>query len=89
MLAYAVRFKVEQIILFYPNTVSQNQENETSLTIKDALAGGKEILIKAFQLPIINRQLLNTALKEKTDLSELFESTKLDLKNKIKGFLFL
>src|SRR5690554_6781034 len=87
MLAYAVRFNVEEIILFYPNTVSQNQENETSLSIKDALAGGKEILIKAFQLPIINRQLLNTALKEKTDLSELFESTKLDLKNKIKGIL--
>lgn len=87
MLAYAVRFKVEQIILFYPNTVSQNQENETSLTIKDALAGDKEILINAFQLPIINRELLSKPLKEKTDLSELFEPTKQDLKDKIKGIL--
>lgn len=87
MLAYAVRFKVEQIILFYPNTVSQNQENETSLTIKDALAVDKEILINAFQLPIINRELLSKPLKEKTDLSELFEPTKQDLKDKIKGIL--
>jgi 5-methylcytosine-specific restriction enzyme subunit McrC len=51
MLAYAVRFKVDEIILFYPNTISQNQENETSLSIKDALADNKEILIRAFQLP--------------------------------------
>lgn len=87
MLAYAVRFNVEEIILFYPNTVCQNQENETSLTIKDALAGDKEILINAFQLPIINRELLSKPLKEKTDLSELFESTKQDLKDKIKGIL--
>lgn len=83
MLAYAVRFKVEEIILFYPNTVSQNQESEISLTIKDALADDKEISIKAFQLPIINRELLSTSLNEKADLSELFESTKQDLKNRI------
>ncbi|HLW10157.1 MAG TPA: hypothetical protein VKX35_07135, partial [Fermentimonas sp.] len=87
MLAYAVRFKVEEIILFYPNTLTQNQEGETSLTIKDALADNKEISIKAFQLPIINRELLFSPLKEKTDLSELFKSTKEVLKNKIEGVL--
>lgn len=58
MLAYAVRFEVNEIILFYPNTIKQGQEEETELTIKDALADGKEIFVKAFQLPIINRELL-------------------------------
>ena len=76
MLAYAVRFEVDEIILFYPNTIKQGQEEETELTIKDALADGKEISIRAFQLPIINRALLETDLETKTDLSELFESTR-------------
>ena len=87
MLAYAVRFKVDEIILFYPNTIKQSQEEETELTIKDALADGKEILIRAFQLPIINRELFDTELIMKSDLSELFESTKQELINKIEKIL--
>ena len=87
MLAYAVRFNVDEIILFYPNTVSQEQEGATALTIKDALAGDKEILIKAFQLPIINRALLSSPLKQRTDLSELFQSTRQDLKCRIEEIL--
>ncbi len=87
MLAYAVRFEVDEIILFYPNTIKQSQEEETELTIKDAFADGKEISIRAFQLPIINRALLETDLETKTDLSELFESTRQELINKIEKIL--
>ena len=87
MLAYAVRFEVDEIILFYPNTIKQAQEEETELTIKDALADGKEILIRAFQLPIINRKLLESDLITKTDLSELFEVTRQELINKIENIL--
>ena len=87
MLAYAVRFEVDEIILFYPNTIKQNQEEETELTIKDALANGKEISIKAFQLPIINRELLKTDLEMNNDLSELFESSRQELINKIEEIL--
>lgn len=87
MLAYAVRFKVNEIILFYPNTIKQGQEEETELTIKDALADGKEIFVRAFQLPIINRKLLESDLETKTDLSELFESTKSELRNKLEKIL--
>jgi 5-methylcytosine-specific restriction enzyme subunit McrC len=89
MLAYAVRFEVDEIILFYPNTIKQNQEEETELTIKDALANGKEISIRAFQLPIINRELLESDLNNKTDLNELFESTRQELINKIEKILVL
>ena len=87
MLAYAVRFEVDEIILFYPNTIKQSQEEETELTIKDAFADGKEISIRAFQLPIINRALLETDLEAKTDLSELFEYTRQELINKIEKIL--
>jgi 5-methylcytosine-specific restriction enzyme subunit McrC len=87
MISYAVRFEVDEIILFYPNTIKLNQEEQTELTIKDALAGGKEILIRAFQLPIINRELLKKDLLTKTNLNELFETTRLDLKNKIEEIL--
>ncbi len=87
MLAYAVRFKVDEIILFYPNTIKQAQENEAVLTIKDTLANGKEIFIRVFQLPIINRELLNRELVPKTSLSELFKSTKQELINNIEKIL--
>jgi 5-methylcytosine-specific restriction enzyme subunit McrC len=87
MLAYAVRFDVDEIILFYPNTVKDFQEHSTELIIKDAIAGGKEISVKAFQLPILNLEILNMELDPKTDLIELFELTKIQLKNKIQQIL--
>lgn len=88
MLAYAVRFEVNEIIIFYPNTIMQEQEDTTELTIKDALAGGKEILIRAFQLPIINRDLIYKELVPKTDLKDLFESTRQELVNKMQIILW-
>ena len=87
MLAYAVRFEVNKIILFYPNTIEQHQENSTEFTIRDALANGQKIVIKAFQLPVINRNLLEKELATKTDLNELFESTKEELKEKLEKIL--
>jgi 5-methylcytosine-specific restriction enzyme subunit McrC len=87
MLAYAVRFEVDEIILFYPNTIKQFQEDETELRIKDALAGDKEISIKVFQLPIINRGLLQRDLVTKIELRELFESTRKELIIKLEGIL--
>ena len=89
MLAYAVRFEVDEIILFYPNTIKQVQEEEIKFIIKDALAGGKEILISAFQIPIINRYLLDKELVTTTNLKDLFESTRQELVNRIKKILVL
>ena len=89
MLAYAVRFEVDEIILFYPNTVSQNQEEETELTIKDALANEKEISVRAVQLPIINRQLLDHDFDTKLSLRDLFESTRIGLIERLEKFINL
>ncbi|NDA63061.1 MAG: hypothetical protein EBX50_13630 [Chitinophagia bacterium] len=87
MLAYAIRFEVDEIILFYPNTLKQAQEDNMELTIKDALAKDKEIFVQAFQLPIINRELISAELESKTDLNDLFETTREELKTKIKMVL--
>jgi len=85
MLAYAVRFDIDEIILFYPNTIRDNQGNSTEFKLKDELAKGKEISIKAFQLPILNSAILDQPLATNTTLSELFEDTKQELKTKIKN----
>ena len=51
--------------------------------IKDTLANNKEICIKAFQLPIINKELLNQGLNARTSLKDLFEPTRIGIKEKI------
>lgn len=79
MIAYAIRFKVDEVVLFYPNTIKKSQEDSTSLLIKDTLADEKEIRINAFQLPIINRKLLNQKVDTSFSLEYLFESTKSEL----------
>lgn len=89
MLSYAVRFEVDEIILFYPNTISQKQEEKTDIKIKDALADDREISIRAFQLPIINRELFKKELSSGINLQAIFEGTRINLKNKIENILNL
>lgn len=59
MVAYAIRFKIQEIILFYPNTMSQDNTHSCQFDIEDTFAENLQISIKAFQLPIINFELLN------------------------------
>jgi len=83
MLTYAVRFEVDEVIIFYPNTVNMYRKECVELIIKDELAGGKEVRIKAFQLPILNTEVLNQELRKNVELNQLFEKTKNDLKERI------
>ncbi len=87
MLAYAVRFGVDEIILFYPNTIKQKMGEDAEITIKDVLANNRAIIIRAIQLPILNRELLGNKLDTKTELKELFDITRQKLKNKIEEIL--
>ena len=84
MLAYAIRFRVDEIILFYPNTFAQNQESSTSLSIKDSFAGDKEIKITAYQLPIIDRELMASDVNNCVDLGTEFESARILLKGSLR-----
>ncbi|MDA3940132.1 MAG: hypothetical protein PF693_12650 [Spirochaetia bacterium] len=83
MLAYAVRFKIDEIILFYPDTLKDYQDKRTEITIKDELADGVDINIHSYQLPIINRSLFENPIQKEALLSELFESTRIGLIERI------
>jgi len=52
------------------------------------LANGKEISIKAFQLPVLNSAILGQDLVINTTLSELFEDTKQELKKMIDATVY-
>ena len=64
MLAYAVRFGIQEIKLFYPNSAAtQLQPEVLTIEIKDALADEKQINITAHQFPIIDKSITVATLK--------------------------
>jgi 5-methylcytosine-specific restriction enzyme subunit McrC len=89
MVAYGIRFKVDEIKLFYPDTIKGYQEEENEIIIKDELAGGSEISIKTYQLPVINRQLFENETNENLELKNIFRDTKIKLKNRLEEILVL
>jgi hypothetical protein len=52
------------------------------------LSNNKEISIKEIQLPIINKVLLKQELNTKTELKELFETTRKELIEKLEIILY-
>lgn len=48
----------------------------------------KDIHIKAFQIPNINRKLLQKDIVANQDFNELFKSTKVNLKNHLNKIFF-
>ncbi|HZV69308.1 MAG TPA: hypothetical protein VFG10_07185 [Saprospiraceae bacterium] len=88
LLAYAVRFKIDELILFYPNTVKAEQEKSFEIFIQDTFADNRKIQIRAFQIPVLNRNLLSSDLDYKISLDEIFETTKWKLKESLERILF-
>ncbi len=87
MVGYAIRFKIDEIILFYPNTIINYQKDGSEITIKDEFADKKQIIIKSYQLPIINEALFTNGDTENIDLKEMFEETKTNLKERFLNIL--
>ncbi|MBB3696865.1 McrC family protein [Flammeovirga yaeyamensis] len=87
MLAYAVRFKIDEIILFYPNTINNYQEEIAHLTIKDEWGNGKEINIKAIQVPFLSNDIFDKTLNKKEELKHLFLPLETSLKDKLNYIL--
>jgi len=79
MIAYAIRFKVNEIILFYPNTIQDEEENSHEIVVEDALANGEKIKISVCQLPVLNRELLDMADLDDFELDQLFGQAKKSL----------
>lgn len=83
MLAYSIRFSVDHIILFYPNTITCQQGNSTEIVIKDSFAADKNIRVQAYQLPVLNMEILKSGLSQNITINELFNKTKVTLKQRI------
>lgn len=89
MLAYAVRFGIQEIKLFYPNSVATNTINEVAtITIADKLADEKKILITAHQLPVVDNTISVVTLSEQDRLMDCFENLREDLVEKLNVILF-
>jgi 5-methylcytosine-specific restriction enzyme subunit McrC len=87
MVAYAIRFKINEIILFYPDSVRDNVLNSDKLIIKDEFSG-MDITIQVHQLPVINRDMLKPEYSPYgKKLSEEFENVKNDLNNRFKDII--
>ena len=89
MVAYGIRFKVDEIKLFYPDTINGYEEEENEIIIKDELASGSEISIKTYQLGIVNRQIFENTNDENLELKNIFKDTKIKLKQRLEEILVL
>jgi hypothetical protein len=89
MLAYAVRFKITDIKLFYPKTILSNGDtNHNSIQIKDALADDTSINIEAYKLSIIDKNITSESLKDHKLLFDNFEELRSKLKDELDEILF-
>lgn len=87
MVAYAIRFKVTDIKLFYPNTVSVNTSTDLkTIEIIDELANQEKITIKAHQVTILDNELSIDDLNTKK-LSAVFDGVRLQLKSELISIL--
>ncbi len=89
MLAYAVRFEITEIKLFYPKTVRSDQvTNHNSIEIKDALATDTVVNIQTYKLSIIDKNITSESLDISTKLFDNFEELRIKLKNELVEILF-
>ena len=73
MVAYGIRFKINDIVLLYPDTIKREVLKQSEIQVMDEFADDVQIDIKAIQVPIINRELFYDydSCEDKT-ISELF-----------------
>ncbi len=79
MIAYAIRFKTTEIVLYYPNTIDNFQGKVKEIDVVDELANNQKIEIRAYQLPIINKKLFDPSYNSKGSITLDFEEIKIEL----------
>jgi len=85
MVAYAIRFDIQDIVLLYPNMLRCRQNGVSGMQILDKLAMDKQINISSHQLPIINYELFDTESDfRNVELSKLFKKQNEELKIKLR-----
>jgi 5-methylcytosine-specific restriction enzyme subunit McrC len=83
MITYAIRFGVDKIKLFYPNTLLTTQLASGELIIHDTLAGNQRISVTTHQLPIIHLTLFKESLETDASLSAMFDGPRMELKRSL------
>ncbi|PNW27297.1 McrC family protein [Formosa algae] len=86
MLAYAVRFKINEIVLYYPNMLIKPETGRSEINITDEFAN-ENIQIRAYQLPIINFNMFKEGYSFSGLMASQFEDLKAELKNEIENTL--
>lgn len=79
MLAYAARFKIDELILFYPNTIMDDPCSLKRIHIREEF-GGNIITIRSYLIPIINHTIFHHTDCSSGNLMKLFEETKNELR---------
>ncbi|MER3329572.1 MAG: hypothetical protein RIF34_08355, partial [Candidatus Kapaibacterium sp.] len=86
MVAYAIRFKSENIILFYPNNVGSDKLNSDTLERVDEFSN-TTITIHLHQIPIYDEEVLESDLDTGKDLSSIFQNLEGRLKKALESAL--
>ena len=89
MLAYGVRFAIDEIILFYPNTIREDKEKESLIIIEDEFAAKKEVRVHAFQIPVIDRRMFSDSGERISDLRQMFAPAREQLKKRLEEILYV
>lgn len=79
MVSYGIRFKVKEIVLYYPNTITQTKTQNSEIVIEDKLASDTDITIRSYQLPIINFDMFTAHYVNQNTLELDFETVKKEL----------
>ena len=87
VLAYAVRFKIEDVFLLYPDTIGNYQDDASGFTIRDEFAEQVHVNVTAWQLPVINRDLINGISTEAKDLNSAFNELREKLIDKLNAMV--
>ncbi|MFO7847689.1 MAG: hypothetical protein R6V27_14075, partial [Balneolaceae bacterium] len=87
MLSYAVRYKINDVALLYPDTITHLQGEAAGFTIRDEFADQIDVNVTAWQLPVINRELMNGDAEKGKKLDEVFEETKILLEDRLNEIL--
>ncbi len=87
VLAYAVRYRIDEVALLYPDTVQNYQNEAAGFIIRDEFADQVDVKVTAWQLPVINRELMDGNAEKGKKLGEAFERVEENLKSRIQVVL--
>lgn len=102
LIIYAMRFGIKDVFLLYPETITSDGKETADFTIQDMLSINDtlkeedenesetpiEVNVKACQLPIIDKSVLQSSETELRSLNEMFEDARVKLKGKLEELIY-